>query len=74
MKRGTALGVTLVTGVALLGTACSSQTNPGKPTAASGPVTITVNGMPPATDAFNRAKFDLQPEPQPHTRGAGLRA
>jgi ABC-type glycerol-3-phosphate transport system substrate-binding protein len=48
-----ALGLTLALGVATIGAACSTD----KP-ASDGPVTITVNGLPPATDTVNRANFE----------------
>lgn len=57
MKLGK-LGLGLVTGVAMLATACSSETPVAEKATPAGPVTITVNGMPPATDTFNRAKFE----------------
>ncbi|GAB3855153.1 ABC transporter substrate-binding protein [Dactylosporangium cerinum] len=49
-----ALGVTLAAGLLLA--ACGD--NSDKSDAADGPVTITVNGMPAATDEYNRANFE----------------
>jgi ABC-type glycerol-3-phosphate transport system substrate-binding protein len=49
-----AIGLLLVAGVGLSTTACSS--NDDKP-AADGKVTITVNGLPPATEALKHKKF-----------------
>jgi multiple sugar transport system substrate-binding protein len=52
ITRG-ALGLAMAAGLVLT-TACGSKHEP----AAGGPVTITVNGMPAATDEFNRANFE----------------
>ncbi|MEV0127702.1 extracellular solute-binding protein [Dactylosporangium sp. NPDC050688] len=49
-----AVGVTLC--ASLLLAACGDEG--GTPDAADGPVTITVNGMPAATDEYNRANFE----------------
>ena len=49
-----AVGVTLC--ASLLLAACGDKG--GTPDAADGPVTITVNGMPAATDEYNRANFE----------------
>jgi len=57
MKRrllGRSVALALVAGVALSAAACGAD----KPEATGGPVTITVNGMPPATEASNRANFE----------------
>ncbi|WP_157244930.1 ABC transporter substrate-binding protein [Nonomuraea typhae] len=54
MRRGVALAVGI--GVALLGSACGGRQK--APETASGPVTVTVNGLPPATDTYNRANFE----------------
>jgi ABC-type glycerol-3-phosphate transport system substrate-binding protein len=48
-----ALGLLLVAGVALTGAGCGSDED--KP--ADGKVTITVNGLPPATEAANHKRF-----------------
>ena len=58
MKRSRlsgAVGLLLVAGVALSSTACSSSDD--KKPAANGKVTITVNGLPPATEALKHQKF-----------------
>ncbi|KXK60542.1 sugar ABC transporter substrate-binding protein [Micromonospora rosaria] len=48
-----ALGVLLVAGVALAATGCGSDEDQS----ADGTVTITVNGLPPATEAANHQRF-----------------
>ena len=51
-----AIGLLLVAGVALSATACGdSDDDTGK--AASGPVTLVVNGLPPATEKANHDRF-----------------
>ncbi|MDI1464574.1 extracellular solute-binding protein [Catellatospora sp. KI3] len=52
---GKSVAVALIAGTALLGAACSGE---DKPAESTGPVTITVNGKPPATDAVNLANFE----------------
>lgn len=57
MKRrllGRACVLTLVAGAALATAACGDD----QPEASGGPVTIVVNGMPPATEVSNRANFE----------------
>jgi multiple sugar transport system substrate-binding protein len=57
MKPGrlrAAIGLALAGSMALFSAACSGET----PEATDGPVTITVNGLPPATDAVNRENFE----------------
>lgn len=55
MNRRKFTALTLTAGMALLGTAaCSGEEKPAE----AGQVTITVNGLPPATDEVNRANFD----------------
>ncbi|NUT37910.1 MAG: extracellular solute-binding protein [Hamadaea sp.] len=57
MKRrllGRSVALALVAGVALMSTACGDT----KEEAAGGPVTLVVNGLPPATEAVNRANFE----------------
>jgi ABC-type glycerol-3-phosphate transport system substrate-binding protein len=49
------MGLLLAASLASLGAACSKKAATG--TDAGGRVTITVNGMPPATDAINRQNF-----------------
>ena len=44
-------------GAVLLGSACS-KSDDNDEAAADGPVTIVVNGLPPATDPVNRANFE----------------
>ncbi|NUR28896.1 MAG: extracellular solute-binding protein [Catenulispora sp.] len=51
---GRALILAVTAGVALSAAACGGK----EPEAASGPVTITVNGLPPATETVNRANFE----------------
>ncbi|GIF95549.1 ABC transporter substrate-binding protein [Catellatospora citrea] len=51
---GKSLALALVAGTTMLGAACAGD----EPETPSGPVTITVNGMPPATDAVNRKNFE----------------
>jgi ABC-type glycerol-3-phosphate transport system substrate-binding protein len=55
MKRRSLVALALVAGVAVTGSACSTTKTDN---ASRGPVTITVNGMPPATDQVNRANFE----------------
>lgn len=57
MKRrllGRSVALALVAGVALTSAACADK----KEESSGGPVTIVVNGMPPATEAVNRANFE----------------
>lgn len=60
MKRarlGKAVGLALTAGMTMTASACGGAVQ--QPEAASaGPVTITVNGLPPATDEFNRTRFE----------------
>jgi ABC-type glycerol-3-phosphate transport system substrate-binding protein len=53
-KLRNAVALLLVAGVALPATACG---NGGSKPAADGKVTITVNGLPPATEAANHQRF-----------------
>ncbi|BCJ52938.1 sugar ABC transporter substrate-binding protein [Actinoplanes sp. NBRC 14428] len=55
MKRF--LGTTLALGALLLGSACNADNDDANDTG-DGPVTITVNGLPPDTDPVNRANFE----------------
>lgn len=58
MKRsrlGSAIGVLLVAGIGLTPAACGKDDDSGK--SADGKITITVNGLPPATEALNHKKF-----------------
>jgi multiple sugar transport system substrate-binding protein len=58
MSRGRSrkvVGLLLAASIASLGAACSKDAD--KAGQAGGQVTITVNGMPPATDAINRQNF-----------------
>ncbi|MEV4168243.1 extracellular solute-binding protein [Nonomuraea sp. NPDC049709] len=58
MKRGRALGLSLaVCATTLASAACGGQ-GVEPEASAGGPVTITVNGLPPATDEYNRAVFE----------------
>lgn len=50
---GSAVRLLVVAALALLSAACSNDPAP----AAGGPVTITVNGLPPTTEAVDRKKF-----------------
>jgi multiple sugar transport system substrate-binding protein len=53
-----AIGLLLVTGVALSAAACGTDSSGDDPRpAANGKVTITVNALPPATDKADREKF-----------------
>lgn len=54
MKRGRALGLSLAVCATLACAACGG----GGAEPEAGPVTITVNGLPPATDEYNRAIFE----------------
>jgi multiple sugar transport system substrate-binding protein len=54
---GRAAGLLFVAALGLSAAACSSSTNADAPAAADGPVTITVNGLPPTTEAVDRKKF-----------------
>ncbi|GAA3547282.1 extracellular solute-binding protein [Nonomuraea rosea] len=61
MKRGKPIGQSLAVCATLCATMASTACGGGAAeTAASpgGPVTITVNGLPPATDEYNRAVFE----------------
>ncbi|MEV0314048.1 extracellular solute-binding protein [Nonomuraea fuscirosea] len=57
MKRGRALGLSLAVCATLACAACGGGAPQGQEPA-GGPVTITVNGLPPATDEYNRAVFE----------------
>ncbi|MEV0383929.1 extracellular solute-binding protein [Nonomuraea sp. NPDC050643] len=56
MKRSRALGLSLAVCATLATAACGGAPEEAGP--AGGPVTITVNGLPPATDDYNRAVFE----------------
>ena len=61
MKRrtfGRSALAALAVGAVLLGSACSKSDDNDEAAAADGPVTIVVNGLPPATDPVNRANFE----------------
>ncbi|MBB5868990.1 ABC-type glycerol-3-phosphate transport system substrate-binding protein [Allocatelliglobosispora scoriae] len=52
---GKSAAALLIAGSALLTAACGTDEDK---TAAGGPVTLVVNGLPPSTDAVNRANFE----------------
>src|SRR5688500_5218280 len=61
MDRGRpsrAVGLLMAAGITFLGAACASDdTTGGGGSTPNGPVTITVNGLPPATEAAQRKNF-----------------
>ncbi|MFG1702121.1 ABC transporter substrate-binding protein [Nonomuraea sp. M3C6] len=58
MKRGKALGLSLALCATMACAACGGGQADEPAASAGGPVTITVNGLPPATDEYNRAIFE----------------
>ena len=56
--RSTGLAITLAAAVTLSTVACGGSDDNGKDTDGGGTVTLTVNGLPPATDTVNRKNFE----------------